>query len=432
MSRHLPARRAPASLLAAVLALAACSSPDATPSPSRSLPDDTAAPATPAPAPTAPARTETPTESPTPSPPAPISAEPPPIALEQVASGLDSPIGITGDPAGRLYVNERGGRIVILEPDGGTGSFVDLGDRVGSGGERGLLGVAFHPGWPEVERLFVHYTDLNGNTVLSELAASANGDAPAADPGSERILLQVEQPFPNHNGGQLAFDPDGYLYMALGDGGSRGDPLGHGQNPQTLLGSILRLHVEADDGYAIPSDNPFADGGGAPEVFIYGLRNPWRFSFDAATGDLWIADVGQLGWEEINRLSPGEAAGANLGWNVMEGLHCFSAANCSTEGLVLPVAEYSRDQGNCAVTGGHVYRGEALPDLRGWYLFTDYCSGRLFGIPSDASPPAAGESIELRLLLETGLRVTAFGQDADGELYLADIAGGGIYRIVAG
>jgi glucose/arabinose dehydrogenase len=240
------------------------------------------------------------------------------------------------------------------------------------------------------------------------------------------VLLTVEQPFPNHNGGQLAFGPDGYLYLGLGDGGSGGDPQGNGQNPATLLGSIVRIDVNGDEPYAIPADNPFADGaGGAPEVFLYGLRNPWRFSFDRGTGQLWIADVGQNAYEEIDRVDPAADAGANLGWNLMEASHCF-VAGCSPEGLVLPITEYGRDAG-CSVTGGFVYRGTAIEGLAGWYLFSDYCSGLIFGVPSDAAPGTAP-----RLLLETGLSVSSFGQDSDGELYVADIAGGGIYRIVPG
>jgi glucose/arabinose dehydrogenase len=219
--------------------------------------------------------------------------------------------------------------------------------------------------------------------------------------------------------------------MGLGDGGSGGDPHENGQDRSTLLGKILRLDVSAgSDGqgaYRIPPDNPFADGSdGAPEVFLYGLRNPWRFSFDAAGGALWIADVGQGAWEEVDRIDPATEAGANLGWNVMEGSHCYATAGCSSDGLVLPVTEYAHDIG-CSVSGGFVYRGSAIAGLAGWYLFSDYCSGLLFGVPSDApigTPP--------RILLETGLNVSAFGQDSEGELYLADIGGGAIYRIVGG
>ena len=218
--------------------------------------------------------------------------------------------------------------------------------------------------------------------MLSEFRVTDEPLPPRLDPTTERVLLRVDQPFSNHNGGQLAFGPDGFLYIGLGDGGSGGDPQGNGQNPNSLLGKILRIDVEGDP-YAIPPDNPFADGGGAAEALLIGLRNPWRFSFDRDTGLLWIGDPGQNAAEEIDRVDPIADAGANLGWNVMEASQCFAQPNCVTGGLTLPIAEYGRDLG-CAVTGGYVYRGEAIPDLRGWYLFSDYCSGILFGVPSDA------------------------------------------------
>ena len=358
-----------------------------------------------------------------------ISAEPPALALEEVASGLESPINIATAGDGWLLVNERGGRVVAVSPDGSeTAVALDLRDRVLGEGERGLLGLVLHPAWPDDPRAFVHYTDRNGGTVLSEFSGASSSGPPVLDAESERVLLQHPQPYPNHNGGQLAFGPDGFLYLGLGDGGSGGDPEGNGQDPHALLGSILRLAVSSPDGYAIPADNPFADGGaGAPEVHLYGLRNPWRFSFDSTTGLLWIADVGQNAYEEINRVDPAADAGANLGWAVMEGTHCFADPACSSDGLLMPVAEYGRDLG-CSITGGYVYRGNAIPGLAGWYLAGDYCSGRLFGLRSDVE----GEVVIPRTLLETGASISAFGEGADGELYLADIASGTIYRIVAG
>ncbi len=360
--------------------------------------------------------------------PAPIAEKPPPLALEAVASGLSDPINIAVTPDGWLLVNERSGRVIAVNPDGGeTTVALDLTDRVLGESERGLLGLALHPDWPEVGRAFIHYTDRNGDTVLSEFAATGS-KLPTFDPASERVLLQTAQPYANHNGGQLAFGPDGYLYLGLGDGGSGGDPHGNGQNPFTLLGAILRLDVSERGSYAIPPANPFADGGdGAPEVYLWGLRNPWRFSFDPATGQLWIADVGQGAYEEINRLDPVAAAGANLGWNVMEASHCFAGADCSSDGLLLPVAEYGRDLG-CSITGGYVYRGHAIGDLAGWYIAGDYCTGLLFGIRSDV----AGEVVIPRVLLETGANISSFGEGPDGELYVADITSGTIYRIVAG
>ena len=426
MSR--PGRLLPAFVMS--LTLAAC----ATPSPSASravVPEGAASPVVSA----APSISADPAVSASASE-APIAEDPPGVALEEVATGLAAPINITATPDGWLLVNERAGRVVAIDPATGEQSVtLDIGDRVLGQGEQGLLGLTLHPDWPDAPRAFVHYSDRNGDTVLAEYTATAADGPPALDPASERVMLRVDQPFANHNGGQLTFGPDGYLYMALGDGGSGGDPQGNGQNPRALLGSILRLDAQLPDGtpapdskgYAIPRDNPFADGSdGAPEVFVYGLRNPWRFSFDARTGELWIADVGQNAYEEIDRLAPSADAGANLGWNVMEGSHCFNSLICASEGLVLPVTEYGRDHG-CSVTGGYVYRGDAISELGGWYLFGDYCSGLLFGVPSDAEGVVAP-----RVLLETGHGISTFGEDADGELYLADINAGAIYRIVAG
>lgn len=364
----------------------------------------------------------------------PIADDPPPLALEVVADGLADPIGVAAAPGGWLLVNERAGRAVAIHPGRGERSIAfDIGDRVLGEGERGLLGLVLHPDWPEDGRAFVHYSDRNGDTVLSEFTGTQDGDAaPVLDPASEQVLLTVEQPFPNHNGGQLAFGPDGYLWFGLGDGGSGGDPLGNGQNPFALLGSILRLDITEPGAYTVADDNPFADGsGGAPEVYLYGLRNPWRFSFDPETGLLWIADVGQGAYEEIDRIDPAADAGANLGWNLMEAAHCFADAGCSSDGLIVPLAEYGRDQG-CSVTGGYVYRGDAIDGLRGWYVFSDYCTGLLFGVRSDAEAPADGSALAPRVLLETGRSVSSFGTDSDGELYLTDIGGGTLSRIVAG
>lgn len=387
--------------------------------PSASVPSAGAAPASPSPASSAvPSST-------------PIAGDPPPIALEQVAEGLANPISIAVTPDGWLLVNEQGGRVVAVDAQSGaTGVTLDITDRVGSGGsEQGLLGLELHPEWPEQQRAFVHYTDRDGDTVLSEFRVSDEPLPPRLDPTTERVMLQVDQPFENHNGGQVAFGPDGYLYLGLGDGGAGGDPLGHGQNTASLLGKILRLGVDAegDSPYAIPPDNPFVDGGGAPEIFLYGLRNPWRFSFDRESGQLWIGDVGQITIEEIDRIDPATQAGANLGWNPMEGSRCY-VAGCSPEGLTLPIAEYGHDAG-CSVTGGYVYRGDALPTLQGWYLFGDYCSGLIFALPSDS--PAAETPHAPRRLLESGLTISAFGEGPDGELYLADHSTGGIYRVVA-
>jgi glucose/arabinose dehydrogenase len=429
----LPRRLAAAISLMGLL-LAACAGPDPTPS---ADPTSSRTPTlTPAPPSTPSGTTEAPAASASPSA-VPIADEPPALALEEVAR-VDQPVSITASADGFLYVNERRGRIIAIEPTGGSAEVVlDITDRVGSdGSEQGLLGFALHPEFKGLNlRAFVHYTDRSGDTVLSEFSVTDFPRPARFDAGTERVLLRVDQPFDNHNGGQLAFGPDGYLWFGLGDGGSGGDPQGNGQNPSALLGKILRLDIDAEptgDGeYAIPEDNPFADDAdGAPEVFLYGLRNPWRFSFDRETGQLWIADVGQNALEEISRVDPETDAGANLGWNRMEASACY-APGCSSEGLLLPVAEYGRDQG-CSVTGGHVYRGTAIGGLAGWYLFSDYCSGLLFGVRSDLRVTPAGERAAApRVLLETGSNVTSFAEDADGELYLADHASGTIYRIVA-
>jgi glucose/arabinose dehydrogenase len=373
-------------------------------------------------------------EQPTATPSAEQPADPDRLRLEQIAAGLSDPIGITTakDGSGRLFVNERGGRIRTIGPGGNLRAdpFVDMTNRILSGSERGLLGLAFHPDFASNRRLFVHYSRAgDGATVVSELRAAA--DLATAEPASERVLLTVAQPFANHNGGQLAFGPDGYLYIGLGDGGSAGDPLGNAQNPNVLLGKILRIDVDgAPQGpraYALPADNPFGPGGarpgaGLPEIWAFGLRNPWRFSFDPASGDLFIGDVGQGSWEEIDRQAFDSAGGENYGWNATEGRHCYQA-DCDQGRYVKPIAEYGHDMG-CSVTGGYVYRGAVQPSLQGVYVFADYCSGRIFTLQVDVRANAP------RQVLESGLGVSAFGTDEDGELYLADIRGGGIYHVL--
>ena len=428
-------RRAPALLLMSVL-LAACGAPAPTRSPDATPTPTPRATVTPIPTPSRPSDPSTPSPIPTV---VPIADDPPALALEEIAR-VDQPVSITATADGWLFVNERRGRVIAIEPTSGmTQVALDITDRVGSeSSEQGLLGLAFHPDLQgENPRAFAHYTDRDGNTVLSEFSIPDFALPLRLDAATERVLLRVRQPFTNHNGGQLAFGPDGYLWFGLGDGGSGGDPLGNGQNRDALLGKILRLDVDAepaaDREYAIPADNPFADGtDGAPEAFLIGLRNPWRFSFDRATGALWIADVGQNAFEEVNRVEdPVTEGGANLGWNVMEATSCYAVPGCSSEGLVLPVAQYGRDLG-CSVTGGFVYRGASITGLAGWYVFSDYCTGLLFGLRSDAPVPAAGEAAPVpRILLQSGANVSAFGEGADGELYLADIGSGAIYRIVA-
>jgi glucose/arabinose dehydrogenase len=329
-----------------------------------------------------------------------------------------------GDDSGRLFVVEKRGRIVALR-DGQPAAqpFLDITDRVGSSSnEQGLLSAAFHPQFAQNGRLFVNYTDRNGDTVISRFQA----DGDSADPSSEAVLLEIDQPYPNHNGGLALFGPDGYLYIGMGDGGSGGDPQGHGQNRMSLLGKLLRLDVDSGDPYAIPPDNPWASGEEArPEIWAYGLRNPWRFSFDRATKDLYIADVGQGTYEEISFQPAGSSGGQNYGWNVVEGPECFRGNNCDPSMFVGPVAWYGRE-GGCSITGGYVYRGAAFPRLQGLYIYGDYCSGRLWAL----SQPAP-DQWEQRELLRSNLRISSFGEDQAGELYLTDLSGG-LYQVVEG
>ena len=291
------------------------------------------------------------------------------------------------------------------------------------GGERGLLGLAFHPGFPEQPRIFVDYTRVpDGATVIAEFQATAD----RADPASQRVVLLIPQPFANHNGGQLAFGPDGYLYIGMGDGGSGGDPFGNGQNTRALLGKILRIDVNQNFNtspfYGIPPTNPVFGAGPRDQKWAKGVRNPWRFSFDAADHDLYIGDVGQGSWEEIDRRPGDSRGGENYGWNAMEGAHCFRAG-CDPRLYVQPIAEYGHDQG-CAVIGGYVYRGTRQSILRGVYVFSDNCSGVLWTLQVDAGRLAP------KVVLDSGKSISSFGVGEDGEIYAADL-GGGISRLVA-
>lgn len=357
------------------------------------------------------------------------------VRLELVADGFAQPLFLTdaGDGSGRLFVVEKGGTIRIID-DGAVveAPFLDLTDRVLSEGyEQGLLGLAFAPDYDDSGVFYVDYTDLDGNTVVSRFSVS--GDPNAADAGSEQVLLRQEQPYANHNGGMLAFGPDGYLYVSFGDGGSGGDPQGNAQRLDTWLGTILRIDVDPanvpeDQAYGIPEDNPFVDDEDAlPEIWAYGLRNPWRFSFDAETGDVWIADVGQDWMEEVDYLPVDLAPGQNLGWNITEGSNCYLEEGCDTSGLLLPVLEYTHDEGGCSITGGYVYRGEAIPDLAGVYLFGDFCSGLLWGGGQDAS----GDWVK-SAPVETGVGISSFGEDSAGNVYVIDLEGGGVYEVMPG
>lgn len=340
------------------------------------------------------------------------------LTLEPVAAGFRQPVFAThaGDGSGRIFVLEKAGRVVALAADGSNPqTFLDISDRVGSSSsEQGLLGLAFAPDFTASGRLYVYYTDKNGDTVVARYAA--NADHSAADPASETILLAAPQPAANHNGGMVAFGPDGYLYAGLGDGGAANDRFGNGQNLGTVLGTVIRIDVSGD-GAVAPADNPFVEQAGArPEIWAYGLRNPWRFSFDRLTGELWIADVGQNQWEEVNVQPAGSAGGENYGWPIMEGTHCFQADTCQQDGLTLPVAEYSHALG-CSVTGGYVYRGAAQPALQGIYFYGDYCSGRIWGL---VQVDGQWQNVEL---LSSGVQISSFGETEDGEVLVIDYNG---------
>jgi glucose/arabinose dehydrogenase len=343
----------------------------------------------------------------------------------EVVSGLEKPVGLASpaDDSGRLFILEQAGVIRIfyqgvLLPQ----PFLDIRNRVGSRApEQGLLGLAFHPRYKENGYFYINYTDQNGDTVIARYTVST-ADPNRADASSEKRLLFIPQPYPNHNGGSVVFGPEGYLYLGLGDGGSGGDPQGNAQSTQTLLGKILRLDVDQGDPYAIPKDNPFVQGGGLAEIWAYGLRNPWRFSFDRLSGDLYIGDVGQNEWEEIDFLPAGSPAGANFGWNYREGKHRFEGLPTGLD-LIDPVVEYDHSQG-CSVTGGVVYRGPSLPDWQGVYLYGDYCSGTIWGLLRN--PDGLWQNAPL---FESGFRISSFGEDQAGEVYVLDHATGSVYRL---
>ncbi|HEV8197216.1 MAG TPA: PQQ-dependent sugar dehydrogenase [Gemmatimonadales bacterium] len=370
------------------------------------------------------------------SPPGSDPADPPAelaVRLKEVARGLDAPLFLTsppGDPA-RAFVVEQGGRIRIIRNDVLLPTpFLDISSRIASGGERGLLGLAFHPQYATNGRFVVYYTNTAGDIRIASYKVSANPEV--ADPASEQLLLAVPHPsFSNHNGGMVTFGPDGRLYAGIGDGGSGGDPNGNGQNRNTLLAKLVRLDVNAAGQASVPSDNPFVGQSGMrPEIWSYGLRNPWRFSFDRLTGDLYIGDVGQNAREEIDvsRGPSNMGRGLDFGWNIMEGTSCFSpSSGCNRTGLTLPVLDYGHGDG-CSVTGGYVYRGSLVPALRGMYFYGDYCSGWV------RSFVLSGGQVAQRLdwaALRPGGQITSFGEDAAGELYII-VASGSVFRIEAG
>ncbi len=350
------------------------------------------------------------------------------LRLEQVQpASASAPTNLVQAMNGRFLLTEQAGRILVLDEEQLTEEHIfipeplDLRDRVSSrASEEGLLGIALSP--HNDRHLFLHYSATNPRrSVVSRF----NYNLEIA-PESELVILEIEQPYANHNGGQIAFGPDGYLYIGLGDGGAAGDPQGNGQDTSTLLGSILRIDVSestAAQPYAIPPDNPFADGGGRPEIWAYGLRNPWRFSFDRETGELWTGDVGQNEWEEIDIIE----RGGNYGWNILEGNHCFRPRdNCDRRGTIPPVWEYSLDGRPCSVIGGYVYRGDAIPWFRGAYIYGDFCSGKVYGLRYED-----GQVTEHKELADTGVRIMSFAEDNAGELYLLSQAEG-VYRLEAG
>ncbi|HKC59608.1 MAG TPA: PQQ-dependent sugar dehydrogenase [Myxococcales bacterium] len=348
------------------------------------------------------------------------------VALQDAFSGLrfQAPLQVAQVPGeSRFVVVEKRGTVQAVS--GQTeATFLDIRSRVNSTpGEAGLLGLAFHPRWAQNRQVFVNYTapsaasPANLRTTISRFT-SADGGA-TLDPASEQVLLTVEQPFENHNGGSVVFGPDGLLYLGLGDGGSGGDPLGNAQNVSVILGKLLRIDVDSGAPYGIPPSNPFAAGGGRPEVYAYGLRNPWRFSFDRATGALWVGDVGQGDWEEVDVVE----AGANYGWNRREGRHCYPPGSSSCAGAFRdPVVEYSHAEG-ASITGGYVYRGAALPQLAGHYVYGDFGSGRIWAVPAGGpyTPVQVGQ----------GNAISSFGEDAQGELYVVDLVGGQVSKLVA-
>jgi glucose/arabinose dehydrogenase len=419
-------------LLIASTILAACSAaptlaPSPTVLPSNTPPEPTASLSVPTLTPSA-QDTAVPSASPTAKPNIAGNAaefpDPANYTWAKVTGDIDMPTDITnaGDGSGRLFIVERDGFIRIVEEGKLVKTpFLSIESKVTNGGsEQGLLGLAFDPAYNQNGYFYVNYTDTSGDTVIARYKVSAD-DPNLADPNSETILLQQDQPFQNHNGGSVRFGPDGYLYLGLGDGGYQGDPYGNGQSTDTLLGKILRIDVKGGSPYTIPADNPFVNGGGKPEIWAYGLRNPWRIAFDSLTKDLYIADVGQSDWEEVDFIPAGSAGGMNFGWNVMEGSHLYAGG--PTTGLVLPVAEYSHAEGGCSITGGEVYRGAAMPEWDGIYFYGDYCSGKIWGLLRTA------DGWKNQLLFESGFSITTFGLDETKEIYLASFRNGEIYQL---
>ena len=350
------------------------------------------------------------------------------IKLTLRASGLSNPVFVTTahDGSGRLFIVEKTGRIKIYSNGHVLATpFLNLSGKVSTGSEQGLLGLAFHPNFKTNRKLYVNYTRADGDTIVQEYRASTSNRNVVAT-STARLILHVVQPYANHNGGMIAFGPDGYLYIGMGDGGGAGDPGGRAQSTRSLLGKMLRIDVNGSSAlgnYRIPPGNPFVGRAGYDEIWQLGLRNPWRWSFDPPTGELWIGDVGQDSWEEVDhalRNASGAGKGVNWGWNVLEGRACYppSTSSCSKTGKSMPVAVYGHSGSRCAVTGGYVYRGSAIPVLRGGYVFADYCSGEIWVIAANAVGPATPTRLQ-----DTSLLISSFGLDGNNELMLTDLQG---------
>ena len=350
----------------------------------------------------------------------------PSITLTPVANGLPNLVSITHAGDTRLFITLQDGRVMIHD---GTSvlpePFLDIRTLVTNQGEQGLLSIAFHPHYAETGLFYVNYINRSGDTVVARYSVSPS-DPNRANPSSAVPILMIDQPFENHNGGQMQFGPDGYLYIGMGDGGSGGDPGNRAQNLGVLLGKMLRIDVDSASPYAIPPSNPFVGQAGIRgEIWSYGLRNPWRFSFDRNSGDLWIADVGQGTWEEIDFQPAASIGGENYGWRRMEGTHCFNpSTNCNPGNLVLPILEYDHSVG-CSVTGGYVYRGTNNPRLLGRYIYGDYCSGMIWSATRDANG-----AVTINDLLNAPFNISTFGEDVTGEIYVGDYSNGVLYRLV--
>jgi glucose/arabinose dehydrogenase len=377
----------------------------------------------------------------------------PTVALNQVITGLTQPLHIThaGDGSGRLFIVEKTGRIKVYLGSTYLGTFLDIHTKVSTTSEQGLLSVAFSPDYGSTGIFYIDYTNLAGDTVIARYRVSS--DPNIADSASEEVLLTIDQPYANHNGGQLAFGPDGYLYIGMGDGGSGGDPGNRAQNPAELLGKILRIDVEPSSTpiapaggnqfffpvvflsgdispYRIPPDNPFINTPGyRPEIWALGLRNPWRFSFDRSTGNLFIADVGQDTWEEVDFQPAGDAGGRNYGWRILEGAHCYNpSSGCvPPPGYVPPAFEYahgSNDSNGCSITGGFVYRGITYPSMQGIYFYGDFCTGKIWGAVNNGG-------WQTSLLTSAPFMISSFGEGENAELYVADYGNGKVYQVTA-